>query len=102
MAKVKNADIKESLMSQLAASGKDTPYYRDLAEAYMELRKTREAFRSDIAKRGIYVKETDKWGTEWTKVNPSVAAHQTAVYKMAQLIKAMGLSEPIADEDEEL
>lgn len=98
----KTSDIKKSMINQLAALGKDTPYFRDLVNAYMELHKSREAFRKDISGRGRYIIETDKWGTEWSKINPSIAAYQTTVFKMAQMIKAMGLSDPVADDDEEL
>lgn len=96
------AEVKKSLLDQLMALGRDTPYYRDMVDAYMDLRREREAFRKDIAARGFFVDEPDKWGTVWRKVNPSVAARQNAAYKMAQMLKAMGLNDPVADEDEEL
>ena len=98
----KITEIRQSLLEQLKASGRDTPYYVDMVDAYMDLWREREAFRKDIAKRGHFVTETDKYGNVWNKVNPSVAARQGTTVKMAAQLIKLGLNNPSADDDEEM
>ncbi len=98
----KITDIRESLLEQLRSSGRDTPYYIDMVDAYLDLWREREAFRKDISKRGYFVCDTDKYGNTWNKVNPSVAARQGTTVKMAAQLIKLGLNNPCADDDEEM
>lgn len=66
----KITDIRESLLEQLRSSGRDTPYYIDMVDAYLDLWREREAFRKDISKRGYLSARRTSMETHGTKSIP--------------------------------
>lgn len=79
------AQIRESLYTQLQAKEADVPHFVDLIEEYMEFWRIEKKLEADIKKRGIHYEEKMSTGVSKTVNNPSVK-DKVAVSKQKQAI----------------
>lgn len=101
----KRERIRESMIAQLRAAGKDTPYLLSKVEQYMISWDNAEAFADDIQERGQVVEEPNSRGDMVKKVNPSVNARQKEIASMNAIEAVLKLHEPVqkrSDEDDYL
>lgn len=94
----RRAEIRQSMIDQLTAAGKDTPYLLNKIEQYMNSWDTAEALTEDIRERGQIIEEPNSKGIMVKKVNPSIAARQKEIQTMNNIEAVLKLHEPVVKE----
>lgn len=99
--KKKREEIRTSMVEQLRAAGKDTPYLLSKVEQYMDSWDNAEALAADIKERGQIVEEPNSKGIMVKKPNPSIAARQKEIVTMNAIEAVLKLHEPVKEKSSE-
>jgi len=87
-----NAEIKESLMSQLKTMGKSSAHFENLVDEYIYLLGLIKNLKQDIKKRGIKYTETMSTGFSKTVNNPSIKDLMAANKQALAILHELGVT----------
>lgn len=87
----KYIDVRESLISQLRATGADTPTFLSLIDDYMNFWVIKEQTKIDIAVHGVYIEYNNGGGQSGVKENPSVAYQLKLSSQMLKILQQLKL-----------
>ena len=87
----KYLEVRESLISQLRATGGDTPTFLSLIDDYMNFWVIKEQTKIDIRLRGVYIDYNNGGGQVGTKENPSIAYQLKISSQMLKILQQLKL-----------
>lgn len=90
--------IKEDLIFQLKAQGKEDSYFLDLIDKYLDHFDTVKQLRKDVKKRGVLVEVTSGNGFTTMKHNESITLIQKEEKAMADILKLLEIHKPVIAE----
>lgn len=97
MATPKKTKIKEDLITQLDALGKNDAFNLDLVEDYMTLYDLKTKVKKDITTKGLRYKALNGNGFETEKPNESIINFTKINTQMLKILNDLGLKEPSSD-----
>lgn len=90
-AELDDAPIRQSLLEQLKATGRDTAVNRELVEDYVSLWVMKQWAINDLRTRGLVITYNNGGGQSGTKVNPSLEHRVDLSKRMIEILKLLGL-----------
>ena len=90
LGKEENA-VRQSLLDQLKATGRDTAVNRELVEDYVSLWMMKQWAIHDLRTRGPVITYNNGGGQSGTKVNPSLEHRVGLSKQMMEILKLLGL-----------
>lgn len=97
---IKKSDVKSSLIEQLENKGKDTKYYLDLVDDYMNYYDLKRQLKKDIKEKGVRYETYNGNGKKVEKSNESITNLHKTTQIMLKILQDLGLQQPIKDDDE--
>lgn len=89
---MKAADIKKTLLNQLAKKGAKVNHFADMINDYISFWETKNALTADIKKRGVMYEDYSSVGVKMQKNNPSVKELVMVNRQMLTILKELGLT----------
>lgn len=85
------AEIRKSLIAQLAEKGADVSHYLSLIDDYMYYQQQEKAMQTDIRKNGRMIKCTSAAGKLYDTENPAIKEAVLYNRQKLMILKALGL-----------
>ncbi|KAA6469353.1 MULTISPECIES: P27 family phage terminase small subunit [Bacillus cereus group] len=93
----KKAQIKQDLLQQLENANLNGMHYVDLVDDYITLFDTKNKLAREIKKNGPMIEWQNSESQKGMKANPATKEFRETNKRMTDLLKVLGLKEPIYD-----
>ncbi|MEC2463335.1 P27 family phage terminase small subunit [Bacillus cereus] len=91
----KKAQIKQDLLQQLENSGLYGMHYIDLVDDYMTMFDVKNKLAREMKKNGPMIEWQNSESQKGVKANPATKEFRETNKRMAELLKVLGLKEPV-------
>ncbi|MBJ8025390.1 P27 family phage terminase small subunit [Bacillus cereus] len=93
----KKAQIKQGLLQQLENANLNGMHYVDLVDDYITLFDTKNKLAREIKKNGPMIEWQNSESQKGMKANPATKEFRETNKRMTDLLKVLGLKEPVYD-----
>ncbi|MHB0802572.1 P27 family phage terminase small subunit [Bacillus thuringiensis] len=93
----KKAQIKQDLLQQLENANLNGMHYVDLVDDYITLFDTKNKLAREIKKNGPMIEWQNSESQKGMKANPATKEFRETNKSMTDLLKVLGLKEPVYD-----
>ncbi|GAB6425996.1 TPA: P27 family phage terminase small subunit [Bacillus cereus] len=101
----KKAQIKQDLLQQLEMNGLYGMHYIDLVDDYITMFDVKNKLAREMKKNGPMIEWQNSESQKGIKANPATKEFRETNKRMTELLKVLGLKEPIAiegDDDDDI
>ncbi|MGX5538154.1 P27 family phage terminase small subunit [Bacillus wiedmannii] len=101
----KKAQIKQDLLQQLEIGGLNGMHYVDLVDDYMTMFDVKNKLAREMKKNGPMIEWQNSDSQKGVKANPATKEFRETNKRMTELLKVLGLKEPIyegTDDDDDI
>jgi phage terminase small subunit len=101
----KKAQIKQDLLQQLENSGLYGMHYIDLVDDYMTMFDVKNKLAREMKKNGPMIEWQNSGSQKGVKANPATKEFRETNKRMTELLKVLGLKEPVYegnDDDDDI
>ncbi|AJH62229.1 hypothetical protein bcere0016_4940 [Bacillus cereus 95/8201] len=97
----KKAQIKQDLLQQLEMNGLYGMHYIDLVDDYITMFDVKNKLAREMKKNGPMIEWQNSESQKGIKANPATKEFRETNKRMTELLKVLGLKEPIAIEGDD-
>jgi len=97
----KKAQIKQDLLQQLEVNNLYGMHYVDLVDDYMTMVDVKNKLAREIKKKGPMIEWQNSESQKGSKANPATKEFRETNKRMTELLKMLGLKEPVIAEGTE-